>query len=98
MPARIFNTGSPYNIPAGHSADLGALKAHYHQQNIKAEERRIVRLQEMEEESKFLEHRREVQRAQLAKQKPPTMLQKMGLQRPDESSQGLDSEATYSRE
>ena len=84
MPTRIFNTGSPYNIPAGHSADLGALKAHYHQQNIKAEERRIARLQEMEEESELLEQSREVQRALLAKQKASTMLQRMGLQRPDE--------------
>ena len=37
-----------------------------------------------EEKSKFSEEGKEVQRALLAKQKASTMLQKMGLQRPDE--------------
>lgn len=26
---RIFNTGSPYNVPAGHTANLDELIAHY---------------------------------------------------------------------
>ncbi|MCJ1229184.1 hypothetical protein MMC12_005849 [Toensbergia leucococca] len=37
----IFNTGSPYNIPAGHSADLSALIAHYEKKNAETEEKRM---------------------------------------------------------
>ncbi|KAI4168881.1 MAG: hypothetical protein LQ348_007417 [Seirophora lacunosa] len=29
----VFNTGSPYNVPAGHGADLNELIAHYHRKN-----------------------------------------------------------------
>ena len=84
MPTRIFNTGSPYNIPAGHSADLGALRAHYQKKNMETEEKRIVRLKEMEEESKLKEQRRETEKALLAERKPLSILQRMGLQRPDD--------------
>ena len=38
----------------------------------------------MEEEIKVVKQERETQNALLAEQKAPTMLQKMGLQRPDE--------------
>lgn len=26
---RVFNTGSPYNVPAGHGADLRPIQEHY---------------------------------------------------------------------
>ncbi|MCJ1351868.1 MAG: hypothetical protein MMC33_001852 [Icmadophila ericetorum] len=29
----VFNTGSPYNVPAGHSANLDQLIQHYHKKN-----------------------------------------------------------------
>ena len=81
MPARIFNTGSPYNIPAGHSADLGALKAHYEKKNVEAEDKRMVRLKEMARDSEILKQRRE---AVLADKKSQSLLQWMGLQRPEQ--------------
>lgn len=84
MPNRIFNTGSPYNIPAGHSADLGALRAHYQKKNLEAEEKRIARLKEMADDSEIEKQRREAQKALLAEKKPQSMLQRMGLQRPEE--------------
>ncbi|KAL9069815.1 MAG: hypothetical protein Q9161_005274 [Pseudevernia consocians] len=77
----IFNTGSPYNIPAGHSADLGALKAHYEKKNVEAEDKRMVRLKEMARDSEILKQRRE---AVLADKKPQSLLQWMGLQRPEQ--------------
>jgi hypothetical protein len=30
---RVFNTGSPYNVPAGHTANLSAVIAHYEAKN-----------------------------------------------------------------
>lgn len=75
----MFNTGSPYNIPAGHSADLGALRAHYEKKNVEAEDKRMVRLKEMAEDSEILKQRRE---AVLADKKAQSILQWMGLQRP----------------
>lgn len=84
MSNRIFNTGSPYNIPAGHSADLGALKAHYERKNVEADEKRIVRLQEMADDSEIMRKRREAEETLLAKKKAPTILQRMGLQRPEQ--------------
>ncbi|MCJ1267427.1 hypothetical protein MMC22_007312 [Lobaria immixta] len=39
----IFNTGSPYNVPAGHSANLDELIAHYHRQNAEANKAREAR-------------------------------------------------------
>ncbi|MCJ1449789.1 hypothetical protein MMC28_000117 [Mycoblastus sanguinarius] len=44
----IFNTGSPYNIPAGHSADLEVLKAHYEKKNVEAQEKRMAKLKASE--------------------------------------------------
>ena len=84
MTTRIFNTGSPYNIPAGHSADLGALKAHYEKKNVEAEEKRIVRLKEMADDSEDRERRREAGERLLANKKRPSILQSMGLQRPEQ--------------
>jgi len=40
----IFNTGSPFNVPAGSTADLSAVAAHYHRRNREVEERRIARM------------------------------------------------------
>lgn len=84
MLTRGFNSGSPYNIPAGHSADLGGLKAHYAKKNVEAEEKRIMRLQEMAEEREKEKQRREAQEALLADKKAPSILQRMGLQRPEQ--------------
>ncbi|MCJ1426963.1 hypothetical protein MMC29_004866 [Sticta canariensis] len=36
----IFNTGSPFNVPAGHSANLDELIAHYKRQNALVDEAR----------------------------------------------------------
>ena len=83
MSTRIFNTGSPYNIPAGHSADLGALRAHYENKNIEAEEKREAKLKEMAGDSEILKQRRESEAALLAEKKPQSILQWMGLQRPE---------------
>jgi len=46
--SRVFNTGSPYNVPAGHSANLEDLIAHYKQKNVRAEEARVAKLKAME--------------------------------------------------
>ena len=35
---RVFNSGSPYNVQAGQSANLEALIAHYENKNRKDEE------------------------------------------------------------
>lgn len=37
---RIFNTGSPYNVPAGSQANLDELMAHYKKESIEAQEKR----------------------------------------------------------
>ncbi len=83
MTVRIFNTGSPYNIPAGHSTDLGALKAHYEKKNVEADEKRTARLKEMADDNEVIRQRREAEEAQLADKKAPSILQRMGLQRPE---------------
>ena len=83
MTVRIFNTGSPYNIPAGHSTDLGALRAHYEKKNVEAEEERIVRVKQMADDSEERE-RREAEERLLANKKGQSMLQRMGLQRPEQ--------------
>ncbi|KAH0545064.1 hypothetical protein FGG08_000835 [Glutinoglossum americanum] len=36
----IFNNGAPWNVPAGHQANLDKLIAHYHKQNRDEEERK----------------------------------------------------------
>jgi hypothetical protein len=35
---RTFNTGSPYNVPAGHHTDLSALIKHYEDKNRETDE------------------------------------------------------------
>ena len=40
MKSRIFNTGSPYNVPAGSQANLDELIAHYKKENAEAQEKR----------------------------------------------------------
>jgi len=42
----VFNTGSPFNVPAGSTADLSAVAAHYHRRNREMEERRISRMKD----------------------------------------------------
>lgn len=37
---RIFNTGSPYNVPAGSQANLDELMAYYQKEAISAQEKR----------------------------------------------------------
>ncbi|KAI9722597.1 MAG: hypothetical protein M1812_001528 [Candelaria pacifica] len=47
----IFNTGSPWNVPAGHGgANLDALIAHYEKKNAEDEERKMKRLKEGKKE------------------------------------------------
>ena len=41
--SRVFNTGSPRNIPAGSQANLDDLKAFYQRKNEEAEAARIER-------------------------------------------------------
>lgn len=41
--SRIFNTGSPFNVPAGHTVNLDKVIAHYHQENENANKAREAR-------------------------------------------------------
>jgi hypothetical protein len=41
---RVFQTGSPRNVPAGHSVNLYKLNAHYRQQHLDEEERKAREL------------------------------------------------------
>ncbi len=44
---RVFNTGSPYNVPAGHRArNIGELVAHYEKLNAEEEEKKLNDLEE----------------------------------------------------
>jgi len=43
---RIFNAGSPYNVPAGSTVDLSAVIAHYERKNREIEEARVSRMQD----------------------------------------------------
>ena len=61
---RIFNTGSPYNVPAGSTVNLDELKAHYQQKNLEAEKKRMARLVATEGDSYDLTQRREAEGAQ----------------------------------
>lgn len=80
---RIFNTGSPYNIPAGASADLEHLKAHYEKLNVEAEEKRVARLKAHEEESAMLAQRQ-------AEAEPKGILESwLGITMPTLESLGL---------
>ncbi|KAL1965983.1 hypothetical protein VTN77DRAFT_4923 [Rasamsonia byssochlamydoides] len=42
----LFNSGSPYNVPAGSQADLSAVAAYYHKKNQEMEERRVARMKD----------------------------------------------------
>lgn len=47
MRSRIFNTGSPYNVVAGHrSRNMDELVAHYEKKNTENEERKLKALAE----------------------------------------------------
>ncbi|MCJ1481641.1 hypothetical protein MMC06_001800 [Schaereria dolodes] len=46
----VFNTGSPYNIPAGHSTNLESLIAHYEKKNAEMQEATMKRLREGKKE------------------------------------------------
>lgn len=43
---RLFNSGSPYNVPAGSSTDLSAVVAHYERRNKEMEEARLARMKD----------------------------------------------------
>ena len=77
---RIFNTGSPYNVPAGHSIDLEAVKAHYEKQNAEAELKRMERLKWQAGESELLAQR---EAEALEHSKPKSILQRLGITAPD---------------
>ncbi|KAI9769679.1 MAG: hypothetical protein M1840_003916 [Geoglossum simile] len=44
----IFNTGAPWNVSAGHQANLGELIAHYEKQNRDEEARKVAALESRE--------------------------------------------------
>ena len=78
--ARVFNTGSPYNVPAGHSIDLTAVIAHYEKENAETELKRIERLKWEAGESEALAQR---QAAAREKTKSQSILQRLGLAEPN---------------
>lgn len=41
--SRVFNTGSPFNVPAGHTVNLDKVIAHYHKANDNANKEREAR-------------------------------------------------------
>lgn len=43
---RLFNGGSPYNVPAGSRADVSAVAAYYHRKNQQIEEQRVARMKD----------------------------------------------------
>jgi hypothetical protein len=51
--SRQFNVGSPYNVHAGHSADLSQLIAHYEEKNRITAEKVEKRLQEQRQTKEF---------------------------------------------
>ena len=75
---RIFNTGSPYNVPAGHSIDLGAVIAHYEKQNAATEERRIERVTRQAEDAEL-----QAQKQATERNRKSSILQQLGLAKPD---------------
>ena len=80
---RIFNTGSPYNVPAGAGADLEHLKAHYEKLNVEAETKRTERLKTQEGENAILTQRE-------ADAAPKSALEKyLGITMPSLRSLGL---------
>ena len=51
---------------------------------MEAEEKRIAKLEEIASDSEILKQRREAEKALLADKKPQSILQWMGLQRPEQ--------------
>lgn len=41
---RVFNSGSPHNVPAGHGANLNELIAHYHRKNAEQDAKTRARM------------------------------------------------------
>ena len=39
---RVFHAGSPFNVPAGHNANLDKVVEHYRQQHLDEEERKAT--------------------------------------------------------
>ena len=76
---RIFNTGSPYNVPAGHSVDLSAVIAHYEKQNVLTEEKRIERNTRQANDAEVL-----AKKVAEERNRKPGILQQLGLAKPDE--------------
>ena len=60
------------------------MRAHYQKKNLEAEEKRIARLKEMADDSEIERQRREAKEAFLSERKSRPILQRMGLQRPEE--------------
>lgn len=75
---RIFNTGSPYNVPAGHSVDLSTVIAHYEKQNAATEEKRIERVKRQAEDAEL-----QAQKQATERNRKSSILQQMGLAKPD---------------
>ena len=46
---RIFNTGSPYNVPAGHGANLDELINHYRKKNADQDAKTRARMEAKKE-------------------------------------------------
>ena len=46
MTCRIFNTGSPWNIPAGHTANMDKLIAHYEKEAVEQQSKKLKDLRE----------------------------------------------------
>jgi hypothetical protein len=42
---RVFHAGSPFNVPAGHNANLDKVVEHYRQQHLDEEERKATKAQ-----------------------------------------------------
>lgn len=58
-PEQVFNGGSPYNVPAGHSANMEKVVEFYREEARRDEERMVVKREEREraKESQMKEHR-----------------------------------------
>ncbi len=81
---RTFNTGSPYNVPAGHTADLSALRAHYQQKNLEKEEEQMAKVTARAGESAILAQRRQAEDEQSSRPiSMSSILESVGLKRPD---------------
>ena len=55
---RVFNTGSPYNVPAGSKVDLSEVRAHYQRKNAEMEEKQMAKLKASAGDSDVLAQRR----------------------------------------